>query len=150
MSAVSSPMGLMESCLDLVAWRRAAARVTLRPPWPLETLVTVARTRDGDVLLACHVKTKDARFDPGSPIGQPDLWVSYNGHAPLVTSDEVRIARILALVRGAILHEIDECLFVDDRRVRDPHGLNSEVTASIAGMPRGPHAFPGGPTGDLS
>lgn len=117
---------LRARAVALDAWRHDATRLSLRAPWPIPAFFGVGvATRRAQVSLRCVLETRDA-YAPADDA--PVVWVQHTVTAPLATPRAGRLGHLVELVHAAIRHEADEFLFVDDRRVRDPHDLHHRLT----------------------
>ncbi len=106
-----------------VRLQRLVDRVTLRPQWPLWTRLYVEHVENEDALrVVVRIDTKDIRCaDDDVNI----YMMEQLEHAYLIAmSDDYLTHGICKLIQRAVLHELDECLLVDGKQVRDPHVVN--------------------------
>lgn len=102
--------------MTLDEWQKAIDRVTMHRIWPMPIVQRVSHSEHLDAF-AIYTKLSAPCVDTGDP-----QVVTHLAVAPDYIVDPDDAVDFLARqIKKAVEHEIDECLLVDGRKLRDPH-----------------------------
>jgi hypothetical protein len=109
---------------DRHRWEAAAAKVTMRPCWPMPMRARVRDQGPGWLMLVVELDAPDIHTGE-----MQTVHIAETIHPKSETTEGQMVDVIVWLYRRAVQHELDECLLVDGSPAREPH---PELTRSKA------------------
>lgn len=99
--------------------QRLVNRVTLRSQWPMRMSLAVEFVELGDALrVVIKMRVKDIHSAEDINVYSAE---QFDHEYLMAHRDDYIVRAICALVKRAVMHELDECLLVDGKQVHDPH-----------------------------